>query len=173
MAFTTITTGEIASGEPNTNGTWTKVKDNLDDLDSRVTALDLTVALPPIIFRVNGNPSKLVFPFTGFLKTTINFNMKITGVYLLIDTAGSAGSTTVDLLYSRAGAAYVSILTTKPSITYQGGNDAISSAGAYSTAAVINTTYDDLLAGDIIRLDVTAGQTASRNFIVRVDYTKT
>lgn len=167
MAFTPITTTEIATGKPLTNDTLTKVKNNLDDLDARVTALDLTVAQPPIIFGVYGNPAFLTIPYTGFEKTTLNFNLTVTGVFILIDTAGSAGTTEIDLKYSRSGGAYTSILTTKPSVSYTAGNDAISSN------AVLNPSYVNLLAGDILRLDITSAQTASRNFLVRIDYLKT
>ena len=170
MAFTTITTGEIASGEPLKNSTMTKVKDNLDDLDARVTNLDLTIAQPPIILAVNGTYTNYVV--NGILKTTLNFNLTVTGVFLLVDTAGSSGTTQIDLKFSRAGAAYVSMLSTLPAITYQGGNDSISSTGAYSTAAVVNPTYETLQAGDILRLDITSVQTAGRNFMVRIDYLK-
>lgn len=93
MAFTTITTSEIATSQPVANSTLTKIKDSLDDLDSRVTALDLYAAEGPIILSVNGNPAFLTIPANGFIKTTINFNLTVTGVFLLIDTAGSAGTT--------------------------------------------------------------------------------
>lgn len=168
MAFTSITTGAIATGEPVTNATLDLVRTNLDDLDSRITNLDLSVANPPIILAVNGTYTNYVM--NGLLKTTLNFNLRVTGVYLLTDIAGSAGSTTIDLKYSRSGGAYTSILTTLPSLSYSAGNDKISSL--HGTAAVINTSQRDLQAGDLLRLDITSAQTAGRNFMVRIDYTK-
>lgn len=168
MPFTTITTQEIAVGESVSNATQTKIKENFDNLDSRLTTVEGggNTVYPPIIFRCNGNPALLAIPFTNFLKTTCNFNLTVTGVRILIDTAGSAGSTEIDIKFSRSGGAYTSIFSTKPSLSYTAGNDSTSSN------AVLNPTYVDLQTGDIIRLDITSAQTASKNFIVRLDFTK-
>lgn len=167
MAFVALTSGAIATGEPVTNTSLDLIRTNLDDLDSRITTLAVgTVATTPIILSVNGTYTNYVM--NGILKDTINSNIRITGVFLLIDQAGSSGSTTIDIKYSRAGSAYQSILTTLPSIPYTDGNDKISSTSG--TAAVIDVTYRDLNAGDLIRLDVTAVQTAGVNFMVRIDF---
>lgn len=168
MTYTPLTTTEIETGEPIKNTTLDKIRTDLDDLDSRITNLDLSVANPPIMFSVNGTYQNYVT--TGVLKTTINFNLRVTGVYLLIDIAGSGGTTEIDLKFSRAGGAYTSILSTKPAIPYTAGNDAISSSSG--TAADINTVYRDLQAGDLLRMDITSAQTAGRNFMVRIDFTK-
>lgn len=170
MAFTSLTTGEIAVGQPVSNETMDLIRTNLDDLDSRVQSLDLSSVQPPIILAVNGIYTNFVG--NGILKTTLSYNIRVTGVFLLIDNAGSASTTEIDIKYSRSGGAYTSILSTLPAITYQGGNDSISSTGAYSTGAVVNPTYRDLQAGDIIRLDITSVQTGGRNFMVRIDYNK-
>lgn len=169
MSFTAITTQEIAVGESVSNATQTKIKENFDNLDSRLTTVEGggNTVYPPIIFRCNGNPALLSIPFTNFLKTTCNFNITITGVRLIIDTAGSAGSTEIDIKFKRGSDPYTSIFSTKPSLSYTAGNDSTSSN------AVLNPTYVDLQTGDIIRLDITSAQTASKNFIVRVDFTKT
>ncbi len=116
---------------------------------------------------MNGNAAKLTTPYTGFIKTTCNFNLTVTGVRIITDVAGSSGSTEIDIKFSRAGGAYTSIFSTKPLISYTAGNDAA------STNAVLNATYVDLQTGDIIRLDITGVQTAGKNFIVRIDYVKT
>ena len=169
MSFTPITTQEISTGEPVTNTTMTKVKDNFDNLDSRLTTVEGggNTTYPPIILRVNGNPALLAIPFTNFLKTTCNFNLTITGVRILIDSAGSSGSTEVDIKFKRGSNPYTSIFTTKPSVSYTSGNDAVSSN------AVLDPTYVNLQTGDILRLDITSAQVASKNFIVRIDYIKT
>lgn len=170
MAFTSLTTGSIATGEPVTNSMLTQIKTNLDDLDTRVTNLDLTVAFQPLMFEVLGNYSwKSVTDSIGILKTTIGFNITITGVFLIIKTPGSSSSTEIDLKVSRAGgASYNSVMTTKPSVAYSAGADAISTNG------VVNPSYVNCLAGDILRLDVTAMQAGSPDgFIVRIDYLKT
>lgn len=169
MAFVAVSSGAIAVGEPVTNTTLDLIRTDLDDLDSRITTLAVgTVATTPIILSVNGVYTNYVA--NGILKDTINSNIRVTGVFLLIDNAGSAGSTTIDIKYSRAGSAYTSILSTLPSIPYTAGNDKISSTSG--TAAVVNATYRDLDAGDLIRLDITAAQTGGRNFMVRIDFSQ-
>lgn len=169
MSFTAITTQEIAVGEPVSNATQTKIKENFDNHESRLLTVEGggNTVYPPIIFRCNGNPALLAIPYTGFLKTTCNFNLTITGVRLIIDTAGSAGSTEIDIKFKRGSDPYTSIFSTLPSLSYTTGADATSSNG------VLNPTYTSLETGDIIRLDITSAQTASKNFIVRVDFTKT
>jgi len=169
MPFTNLTTGEISTGEPVSNGTMTKVKDNFDNLNTRVTAVEggSNTVYPPMILRVNGNAAKLATPYNGFLKTTCNFNLTVTGVRIITDVAGSSGSTEIDIKFKRGSDPYTSIFSTKPLLSYTAGNDAV------STNAILNPTYVNLQTGDIIRLDITGVQTAGKNFMVRIDYVKT
>ena len=168
MAYVEITSGEITSGEPVTNGTQTKIKDNLIAHESRITSLEggSAVVYAPIIFRVNGQYDTLGAT-SGVLKTVANFNLTITGVRIYIDTSGSSGTTEIDIKYSRSGGAYTSILTTKPSVAYSAGHDAVSSN------AILDVSQVNLQTGDIIRLDTTSVQTAGRSFMVRIDFSKT
>jgi hypothetical protein len=165
MAYVAITTGEITTGEPTTNSTWTKVKDNFTDLDTRITAAEVSVATDPMLFSVIGRYKNFVAIDQG--KITVNYNLTVTGIFLICNTAGSGGSTTIDIKRSRSGGAYTSLLTTLPSVGYAAGADAISSN------AVLNATYTPLLAGDIIRLDITTSQTGTpKGLMVRIDFTK-
>lgn len=43
MAFTALTSGQIASGEPVTTDLWTKTKDNFDDHQTRIGDLELSL----------------------------------------------------------------------------------------------------------------------------------
>lgn len=43
MAFTALTSGQIASGEPVTADLWTKTKDNFDDHETRIGDLELSI----------------------------------------------------------------------------------------------------------------------------------
>lgn len=172
MAFVPITTAEITTGEPVKSSTQTKIKDNFDNIDSRITSLEggSNTVYPPIIMRVNGfygEAGELTIPAVGFLKTTMNFNITITGVRILIDSAGSSGTTEVDLKYKRGAGSYTSIFTTKPSVLYTAGSDSISSN------AVLNPTEVNLQAGDILRLDLTSAQAGASGLTVRIDYSKT
>lgn len=165
MAFTPIGSTEIESGKPVTTSTQGKIKDNFDDHEERISVIESGTATtyPPLIFRVSGNYS-VAGAVDGVLKTTTNFPIQVTGVRLLIDTAGSGGTTEIDVKYKRGVAAYTSILTTKPSVASSSGNDALSSNG------VVNPSHDTLQAGDIIRLDLTSVQTNGVGFTVRIDY---
>ena len=167
MAFVAITTDEITTGEPVMNGMLTKVKNNFDTLDTRVTAVEggSAVVYPPLVFSVSGEYDSLLSE--RILKTTMNFNLTITGVRILIDRAGTLGTTEIDMLYRRAGGIYTSVLTTRPSVAYTAGNDAVSSN------AVLNLAEVALQTGDILAIDLTSVQTGGVGFYVRVDYNKT
>jgi hypothetical protein len=166
MSYTAITSGEIASGEPNKNDTWTKVKDNFVDHETRIESLEgATAVYGPIIFRVNGRYG-LAGAVTSLLKTTINFSLTVTGIRVLIDKAGTSGTTEVDILRSRSGGAYVSLLSTKPSVLYSAGDDAL------STNAILNPSNVNLLAGDILRLDQTSAQPDGESYLVRIDFNR-
>jgi hypothetical protein len=168
MAFTTLTSEEIASGKPVANTLTQKIKDNFDNHEERIVDLEsgTNTVYPPLIFRCNGYYGGYT-TLDAFLKTTINFNITITGIRLLIDTAGSAGTTEVDVKYKRGGGSYTSVLSTKPSVGYASGNDAL------STNAVLDSGEVDLQAGDILALYLTSVQTDGKSFLVRIDYNKT
>lgn len=168
MSFTEVTEEEIEVGEPVKNSTLDKLRLNFDDHEARLLAVEgSAVIFVPIIMRVNGAYSWLDVPLNGLLKTTINFDINITGVRILIDTAGSAGNTEIDLKYSRAGGAFTSIFSTKPIISYTAGSNALSSPGT------LDGTKGELQAGDILRLDLTAAQTDGIGFLVRIDWNLT
>jgi len=163
MAFTALTSGEVASAQPVASTVTTKIKNNFDDHESRIQTLESSVTNNiPIIWRVNGYYDVL----TGLIKSTTNMSMSFTGVRILIDKAGSAGTTQIDILRKRGGGAWTSIFTTLPSVAFGAGNDAL------STNAVLNPTMQALQAGDILRLDITSAQTDGVSFLVRIDYTK-
>lgn len=171
MAFTPISTSEIATGQPVSNETATKIKGNFDSLDSRMTSLEGggSTVYPPIIMRVNGTYGEsgdLVIPANGILKTTLNFNLLITGVRLIIDNAGISGTTEIDLKYKRGVGSYTSIFTTKPSVGFGSGDDAT------STNAILNLSQVNLQAGDILRMDITSVQARAVGMMVRIDYIK-
>lgn len=172
MSFTSISSTEVESSKPVTTTVMGKVKDNFDDHEARLQIIEsgTGTTYPPLILRVGGNYS-VNGATNGVVKTTTNFPIQITGVRLLIDQAGSSGTTEVDVQFKRGASAYASILSTKPSVPSSAGNDALSGSAAGSVAAVLNPSNATLQAGDIIRLDMTSVQTNGRGFLVRIDYT--
>lgn len=169
MAFISISSGEIATGEPVSNTTQAKIQENFDNHETRILGLETSTSAvyPPIIFRINGHYPTLGVS-TDVLRTTCNFNLTLTGARLLLDKAGTAGTTEVDLLYKRGAGAWTSVLTTKPSVSYTAGDNAI------STNAVLDAGEVGLQAGDLIRLDITSTQTGdvTSGLILRIDYNK-
>jgi len=111
-----------------------------------------------IHFEVQGNYSK------SSTKEDVMFyqvmqDLTVLSARLYVYTPGSAGSTQVDIKRKRGAGAYTSLFTTKPSIPYTAGASKSSDNGTGATAAVIDSTVDELLAGDILRFDFTAVQT--------------
>lgn len=168
MSFVTLTPEEIASGTPVRSDTHTKIKENFDDHESRLQSLEggADTTYPPLILRVNG-PYGYLTAKDDVLRTTTNFPITITGCRLLIDTAGTAGTTEIDVKYKRGGGAWTSIMTTKPSVSYTLGSNYTSTNG------IVNPTQADLQAGDLIRLDITSIQTSGIGFTVRLDFNRT
>lgn len=172
MSFQPLTTAEIATGEPVSNETATKIKDNFDFLNERVDDIENSnsTVYPAIVLELKGaygEPGDYVIPAIGAIKTTQNFNITVTGVRLIVDKAGVSGTTEIDIKYKRGAGAYTSILNTKPSVAFSEGDDAT------SNNAVLNPAQVNLRAGDIIRLDVTNAQARASNLLVRIDYVKT
>lgn len=163
MPFTSITTTEIASGKPVAATTQTKIKDNFDNHESRIVTIESAgSAFPPIIFRVNGGYCVK----SALIKTTANFSFNITGIRILVDTAGSAGTIEVDVQKKTGAGVFESVLTTLPTVLFSAGNDAL------STNAILNPTKVGVVAGDILRLDITSAQTDGLGFLVRIDYNR-
>lgn len=152
MAFTTIPTSIIESGDPVVQELWdTYVKDNLDDHESRIVGLEggSNVVYQPHFWNVTG-PYFVAVPLVNCGMIRLNFNLTVLAGRLLIKTAGSSGSTEIDILYKRGVSAFTSIFSTKPSVTSASGNYAISTNGVL--------TVTSLLAGDILRMDITTTQ---------------
>lgn len=171
MSFIPLSENQIATGEPVSSNVQTQIKDNLDNLNSRVTTLEGggSTVYPPIILRVNGTYGEsgdLAIPATGLLKTTLNFNLTIAGVRLIIDQAGISGTTEIDLEYKRGVGSWTSIFSTKPSVAWDAGNDAT------STNAILDAGEVNLQAGDLLRLNITSVQARAIGLMVRIDYFK-
>lgn len=168
MARTQFTAAEIASGESNTSILWNKIKDNDDDHQTRIVSLEggSAVAYIPLDFSFTGDYSS--YPtFLDLERRRVNFDLKILGVRLHIITAGPSGTTEVDVLFKRGVAAFVSILSTKPSVGFAAGDETTSSN------AILDASKVDLLAADLIRVDLTSTQNdGASGFLVSVDFEK-
>ena len=168
MSYNAVTTPEIAVGEPVKNSTLTKVKDDLIDHESRIVSLEggSAVVYPPIEMDIRGYYADQGAA-SDWCRHHPNFDITLTGARLYIGTAGTAGTTEIDILVKSGGGAFTSIFTTKPSVAFGAGSNSVSVNG------VINPAMANVLAGDIIRLDTTSVQTDGHNLEVRIDYIKT
>ena len=149
MAFIAIDATAIESGDPVTADLWTKTKDNFDDHETRLTSVEggSNVAYAPYNYHVSGE-----YPatFTNAGLVRIPFDIDIDGARLLVFTAGSSGSTEINFLYKRGAGAWTTIFSTRPSVPDTDGDYSI------STNQVLSVTQ--LLAGDLLRMDITAKQ---------------
>jgi hypothetical protein len=101
----------------------------------------------------------------GVMIERINFDINILSCRLLMGTAGSAGTLSADLQYKRGVGAWTSIFSTPPSIAYTEGDFAI------STNQVLSVTQ--LLIGDLLRLNISSGQTAGTEFHMLLEFERT
>lgn len=167
MPFTAITDEEVGTGQSVQSTTGTKIKNNFDDHEARLADLEggASTTYPPAIFSMGGHYD-IGGARDNVLKSVTNFPVTILGVRLYINTAGSTGTTEVDVKFKRGSGSYTSILLTKPSVASSAGDDAISTNG------VVNPTYQTLEAGDIIRIDLSSVQSYGIGCYIRIDYTR-
>jgi len=132
-------------------------------LNDEVVALKAvdTLALTglQIPFEVSGDYSHAASK-TGVMHYRVTQDLTLLSATLHCVTAGSAGSTQVDVQRKRAAGSFVTIFTTKPSVPFGAGAHANSNTGTGATAAVLASVTDALLIGDILRFDFSAVQTA-------------
>lgn len=168
MAFTALNSSEVAAGEPTKQELFNKIRLNFDDHESRLLTVEgATNAYLSIDFGVQGEYGVLGTQtnISGYIR--IPFNLTILSGRLLIEQAGSAGTTEVDMLFKRGVSAFSSLFTTRPSVAFSAGSNALSTNG------VLDATKVNLLAGDIIRCDLTASQTGGKGFVAILEFEKT
>ncbi len=92
-------------------------------------------------------------------------NIQVFAVAMFNITAGSGGTTTLDVLRTTSsGGSFTSIFSTKPAIASTAGNFAYVATGGSGTgltAPVLTTTPFLMSAGDAFRIDFTGKQTGS------------
>lgn len=165
MAFTAITTAEITTGEPVAFDLWTKVKDDLDDHESRLAGAENTIIKPfPYVFEVKG-PYYLGGTVSAVAYIRMQNAITLSAAQIFVPTAGTSGTLEIDIQYKRGVSAFATIFTTRPSVAFGAGNFAVSSNGVLSVT--------DIEAGDILRLDIVSVQQAHEEFHVYLPYTVT
>ncbi len=151
MAFDPIDSGQIEAGDPVTQELFQKTKDNFDDHESRLVIVEAaTGSFDPIPFDILGRIGNLNAPKLDLMKFRVVFDATILAARLVVYEAGTAGSIEVDVRKKPLAGSYTTIFSTRPSVAFGAGSDAV------STNAVLSDT--SLSAGDILTLDLTAIQ---------------
>lgn len=132
----------------------------------------LTLTGLQIPFEVFGDYSRVTSK-TGVMYHRVTQDITVLAAVLHCVTAGSSGSTQVDIQRKRGVGAFESIFTTKPSVPFSAGSSANSVTGTGATAAVIDSTKEDLLEGDILRFDFSAVQVAGVGALLSLIYEPT
>ena len=160
MAYTPITSGQVAVGQATKTELFTKTKSNFDDHETRLLAVEAGVtSTVPGEFLIQD--SGLVLDEAAF-SSPLPFDITITDVKLTVETAGSAGTLEVDVL-SDQGGPFSTVLSGNLTRAFSDGNRSSVSAGSLVTT--------DVDAGKFFRLDVKAVQTGMRNAKVQIFYT--
>ena len=155
MAFIAFTTDQILAGEANKQELWTKTKDNFDDHESRIVTLEGggAIAYPSFVWRFEGEYDLLSTPIELVTRYRAEFNLKITGAVLMVHEAGTSGTTEIDIeKFNAGGGGVTSLFSTRPSIGFASGNDAV------STNQVLDTGVTSLTAGQFLRCKITSSQ---------------
>ena len=158
--FTTLPQALIEIGKAIKKELWQTTKDNMDDLDSRVSDVEgASSSTLPLDFFVVGEGTVL----DDAARLRCPFNITITGVRLRVAEAGTSGTTEVDVLVD-LGAGFVTVL---------GGGNLQLAFGAGDDAEVITPSLavTDVDAGDTFRLDIKAKQSRARNYQIEIIYT--
>lgn len=148
MAFNPFLNTEIESGDPVTQDLWNKTQDNFDDHESRIVSLEggSAVAYLPLVWGARDRFSTR--DDIGIYR--LPFGISLLACRLLVVTAGSSGSTQIDIKKKTGAGAWTSVFSTLPSVPHTDGNFAI------STNAVFGITT--LAAADLVRCDITTIQ---------------
>lgn len=153
MAFITIPPSWIIPGEPVKNELWSLTKDNLDDLNSRLstteTAVNQAQSLP---YFISGQ-LQLIGVKQGIFRHRLPTGWTLLSGRIRQFTTSGSGTFEFDIQYKRGANPYASIFTVKPSVTVANGDNYSSVNGVLAESV--------LLAGDDIRFDITSTQVNS------------
>lgn len=156
MAYTSLTSADLVSKKPVKQELWTTVKNDLDDHETRLLALEATgLIVPPIQFIVQGT-HYFFGAQTGVCFVRVPYSITLTDAKLYIPDVGSSGTLEVDIQKKSGAGAFATVFSTKPSLAFGAGDHST------STNAVLSVTT--VTAGDFLRLDISQVQTGCIEF---------
>jgi hypothetical protein len=156
MPFELINSSEIEVGDPVTAALLSKVKNSLDNLNTRTTAIESAARKVEVFEAVIYNATKFS-PLNGLLFYQASFDFTLTNAVIGIWEAGVlTGFLEVDVKKntSRNPAGFTTVFTAEPIIDFSTAVDYQDSAqGTFDNAA------KNIVAGDWLRLDITQAPT--------------
>lgn len=167
MAFSSVSASLYAVGKAITNGLFSTLKTNQDDLNTRLASVEAT-ASKRIFFSENLLGASNYTSATSVAIIRVDAAIDITQALISIyddTTAITSGTLEIDIRKSTLGGpdftTSVSIFTTQPSINFATASDYDESSNQ-----VLNATNASLAEGDYIRLDVTSKPSALGKFFI-------
>jgi len=139
------------------------IKNDLDDHETRMLKVEKN---DPLLFEVDGQLTGITFPITQAVIMRLQYPITIQSAKLFVKLAGSAGDSECDLEFKRGAGAWTSIFSTLPKLNFSAGSL------VRSTNEVLNAPNTILLAGDLLRLNITNNQTDQKYLALIVDYKK-
>lgn len=151
--------------------TWfNQINDELVDINDRLIA---NTSGDSFLFKGEGDYGSIGLK-TGFNGPyIISKAVTITGGTLKFLTAPSAGNLEIDIEFKRGAGAWTSVFDQRPKIPAAAGDLATSDTGSGATAALINTSVEELESGDLIRLNTTevpGGSDITSAFLMQLRY---
>lgn len=146
MAFSSLTDTLIQIGKAVKREIFTTLKNNQDDLDSRVSAIETTSRVEVFNFSTTGSPNDYNLTMLEQIETYETFTeLSLTEAKMtLVDSLStSIGNIEMDILASTDGTTYTTIFSSKPTIT---------ASGTQSGSFTINPTYTTIDNGTFLKL---------------------
>jgi hypothetical protein len=161
MAYTTLTAAEIASGKPTKTELFTKIKNNEDDHESRLSDVETAAtSTQPLQFQIVDEGA--VSDAVAYIR--VPYNVTISSVKVKVFNAGTAGTLDVDVQGKHGAGAFATILS--------GGNVTVGfGSGSFFEATSAGIADDEFDTGDILRLDLDGIQTNMIGAVVSIIHT--
>lgn len=157
MAFVAIDPTQIEVGKAVRKELWTKTKDNLDDLDTRLTAQE-SVGEKIVIINsdivnlaqyANGSTLNALFVYEAPL------DLNLITCELTVSTAGTSGAVEGDIRIGPNRTTLSSVFSTRPSVDFSAGDDATSNNQVF---AVTEVDEGELIVFDILTIQQAMGR---------------
>lgn len=162
MAYVALTTAQTQPGEATKTELFTKIKDNFDDHESRITVVEnANVEQQPLVSDIRGQA--IIGDGVDFFRVLNDIKIN-NGRIWLIDS-GTSGTLTVDIEQStNGGASWSSLFSTLPSAVTADGDFFLSTNQVFLASPTL------VSAGDFLRVNLDSVITGSLHFQVHIEF---